>query len=104
MTFLKSAILLSAAAMAVADGVPAEGAGNSDNRGSVHDLVSTGWGSSDNDNIAGTPKAPAVKSSSLHGTSSGRTQVPEPSNLLMLGLGVVGLIVGRMVAKRRQKT
>tara|TARA_R110001592_G_scaffold141003_2_gene362236 strand:+ start:955 stop:1227 length:273 start_codon:yes stop_codon:yes gene_type:complete len=90
--------------MAVANGVPAEGAGNSDNRGSVHDLVSTGWGSSGNDNIAGTPKAPAVKSSSLHGTSSGRTQVPEPSNLLMLGLGVVGLIVGRMVAKRRQKT
>ncbi len=104
MTFLKSAILLSAAAMAVANGVPAEGAGNSDNRGSVHDLVSTGWGSSGNDNIAGTPKAPAVKSSSLHETSSGRTQVPEPSNLLMLGLGVVGLIVGRMVAKRRQKT
>jgi|AAGA01.1.fsa_nt_gi hypothetical protein len=90
--------------MAVANGVPAEGAGNSDNRGSVHDLVSTGWGSSGNDNIAGTPKAPAVKSSSLHETSSGRTQVPEPSNLLMLGLGVVGLIVGRMVAKRRQKT
>tara|TARA_R110001606_G_scaffold10898_1_gene46999 strand:+ start:4654 stop:4926 length:273 start_codon:yes stop_codon:yes gene_type:complete len=90
--------------MAVANGVPTEGAGNSDNRGSVHDRVSTGWGSSGNGSTAGTPKASAVKSSSLHGTSSGRTQVPEPSNLLMLGLGVVGLIVGRMVAKRRQKT
>lgn len=103
-TLLKSAILLSAAAMAVANGVPAEGAGNSDNRGSVHDLVSSDWGSSGNGSTAGTPKASAAKSSSLHGTSGGRTQVPEPSNLLMLGLGVVGLIVGRMVAKRRQKT
>ncbi|MEH6661250.1 MAG: PEP-CTERM sorting domain-containing protein [Parasphingorhabdus sp.] len=104
MTFLKSAILLSAAIMAVTNGAPAEGAGNSDNRGAVHNLLGTGWGSSGNGNTAGITKAAAVKSSSLHETSRGRTQVPEPSNLLMLGLGVVGLIVGRMIAKRRQKT
>ena len=103
MTFLKSTILLSAAAMAVVNGVPAEGAGHSDNQGAVHDLGGTGWASPGNGSVSGTLKASAVKSSSLHGTASGRTQVPEPSNLLMLGLGVLGLVVGRLVAKRRKK-
>lgn len=31
------------------------------------------------------------------------TPVSEPSNLLMLGLGIAGLIVGRYAAKRRRK-
>lgn len=32
---------------------------------------------------------------------SGGTSIPEPTNAALLGLGIVGLIVGRQVAKRR---
>ena len=36
--------------------------------------------------------------------ASGGTQVPEPSNLALFGLGLTGLIVGRLMAKRRKNT
>ncbi|WP_209348671.1 PEP-CTERM sorting domain-containing protein [Pontixanthobacter sp. CEM42] len=35
--------------------------------------------------------------------ASGGTQVPEPSNLALFGLGLTGLIVGRLMAKRKNQ-
>ena len=30
------------------------------------------------------------------------TQIPEPSNLALFGLGLTGLIIGRQISKRRK--
>ena len=104
---MKCAILAGAAAMTIAAGTPVEAAQESDNRGTVE-----GWGSSGEDSpgYGSTSNPPRAskrstggKSTSSGSTTSGTT-VPEPSNLLMLGLGLIGLIVGRMVARRRKKT
>jgi hypothetical protein len=32
------------------------------------------------------------------------TQIPEPSNLALFGLGLTGLIIGRQISKRRKDT
>ncbi|MEW4447356.1 PEP-CTERM sorting domain-containing protein [Qipengyuania sp. JC766] len=34
-------------------------------------------------------------------TPTAGTAIPEPSNLALFGLGLLGLLVGRQVAKRR---
>ncbi len=90
--------------MTVAAGTPAEAAQNSDNRGTVEGWGSSGWGSSGHSNTPPVPKSSTDGKNTPGGSSTGGTTVPEPSNLLMLGLGVVGLIAGRMFARRRKKT
>jgi hypothetical protein len=35
--------------------------------------------------------------------ASGSSAVPEPNNLVLLGMGVAGLVMGRRAAKRRPK-
>ncbi|MDZ7588267.1 MAG: hypothetical protein U5J78_03615 [Parasphingorhabdus sp.] len=37
------------------------------------------------------------------GSSGGATSIPEPSNLVMLAVGVTGLVAGRIAARRRRK-
>jgi len=103
---VQCAILTAAAALAIAAGVPADAAQNSNNHGAVKGLHHSGAGSSNwaSRSPPATPKASAGRSSPAGGSSSDRRRVPEPSNLLMLGLGVVGLIIGRMTARRRKKT
>lgn len=86
---------------------------------------SSGWGNSrwassgwHSPNYGGTTSGLTSTSSSTVGSSSstssngtggvsndpplGGTPVPEPSNLLMLGLGMVGLVAGRLIARRRK--
>jgi hypothetical protein len=103
---LQCAILAAAAAMVVAVGVPADAARNPNNHGAVKGLSISGAGNSSwaSRSTPGTLKASTGRSSPAGGSSSDRRRVPEPSNLLMLGLGVVGLIIGRMTARRRKKT
>lgn len=48
-------------------------------------------------------RAPASNSAVNAPQSRGGTPVSEPSNLLMLGLGIAGLIAGRYAAKRKRK-
>lgn len=103
---MKYVILVCTAAMTTAAGAPIEAAQNSDNRGIVKSWGSSGWGSSGDDSISEPPRAPKNANpgkTASGGSSTGGTAVPEPSNLLMLGLGLAGLIAGRMVALRRKK-
>ncbi|MXP45905.1 PEP-CTERM sorting domain-containing protein [Altererythrobacter luteolus] len=44
--------------------------------------------------------AGAVIASPAH--AGGGTPIPEPSNMALFGLGLTGLIVGRMIARRKQ--
>ena len=93
--------------MVIAVGFPAEGAVNSGNRGSFETRDSADRGSS-GEGRESTPPPTSKQSGSAtrtshHNASSG-VSIPEPSNLLMLGLGVVGLIAGRIAAKRRKKS
>lgn len=36
--------------------------------------------------------------------AAGGTPIPEPSNLALFGLGLAGLVFGRMMAKRKNDT
>ncbi len=120
MKLIKTAALVGAAAMAIAVAVPAEATWNTSDQGywdgrytwRSSGWKSSGWGASDygtsNNDISGSTSE-YIFSSSSNGTGGvGNdnypvgTPVPEPSNVLMLGLGVVGLVAGRLVARRRK--
>lgn len=45
----------------------------------------------------------ALSKPSRDSAHSGGIEIPEPSNLFMLGLGLLGLVAGRYAAKRRRK-
>ncbi len=64
----------------------------------------SGWGSSGwaSSSFGGGTSSSTSTSSSSGGSSSGGTPVPEPSNMLMLALGVAGLVAGRFAARRKR--
>jgi len=115
MKLVKYTIWTAAAAMAVVAAVPAEATWSSDSRGSVKGWSSSGGGSSRGGSSgwgssgwgsSGHGGSSSHGGSSGHGGStgsSGGTPVPEPSNMLMLSLGLAGLAAGRMAARRRKK-
>lgn len=88
MTLMKLTILAGAAAMAVV------GAGS---HAETTGLFNDGMAGSSTSNGSSTST-----SSSSGGSSSGGTPVPEPSNLLMLALGVAGLVAGRYAARKKR--
>ncbi len=92
--------------MTIATGAPAAAGQPADNRETAEGWSSSGWGSSGYGSAASTLAAAKSSSGAKNasgGSPNGGTAVPEPSNLLMLGLGVMGLIAGRMAARRRKK-
>jgi|TARA_R110002124_G_scaffold7236_1_gene42242 hypothetical protein len=94
---MKCAILAGVAAMTFAAGAPAHATWGSSGWGSSgwgsSGWGSSGWGSSGNGGSTGGDSS----------SSGGGTPVPEPSGMLMLGLGLSGLVAGRLAAKRRKK-
>lgn len=118
---INTAILAATAALVFTASAPAEATWYSNNRGywgGSSGWGSSGWGSSDwgspgygtyTNSSSGSTGGASSSSSSSNGTGGvandpplGVTPVPEPSNLLMLGLGMAGLIAGRIVARRRK--
>ena len=84
--------------MAISVGQSAEATRVSGEQGAGQDWPSSDWG---------TP-APQAFDASTHekepaiGSAAAGITIPEPSNLMMLGLGLAGLIAGRLVARRRK--
>jgi len=112
---IKTAILAASAALVFTASAPAEATWYSNNRGywgGSSGWGSSGWASPGYGTYASSSSGStggSSSSSSSNGTGGvGNdpplvgTPVPEPSNLLMLGLGMAGLIAGRFVARRRK--
>jgi len=100
------AILAGAAALTIATGSPAGAVQESDNRGTAKDWSDSGWATSGQDrapHVPGKSKGSAAGTKSAGGSSKEGTPIPEPSNLLMLMLGLAGLVAGRAAARRRKK-
>jgi len=106
----KIAILSSAAIATFWIAVPAEASQSPDKSRSGHDREYSDQktvGQSED----GGKSASSVRSSTVavlskplgNSADSGGIEIPEPSNLLMLGLGLLGLVAGRYAAKRRRK-
>jgi hypothetical protein len=114
---MKYALLTGAAALTAIGGSPADATWSSSSHGSGKGGSSSGWGSSGwgssgwggSSSYGGTSggstggTSGGSSSGSSGGSSSGGTPVPEPSNVMMLGLGLAGLFAGRFVAGRRRK-
>ena len=98
MKLMKCAILAGIAAAAVIASAPAEASWQSNNRGTVKTWGGSGWGSSGWGSSGNGGSTGGGASS-----SGGGTPVPEPSSMLMLGIGLSGLVAGRLAAKRRKK-
>jgi hypothetical protein len=110
----KIAILYSAVAVVFFMAAPTAASGFSDNSGNWQKWSSPDWeyfvlaateqgpASSELTKIAKRTRAADPKAPKKTEPSTG-TEIPEPSNLLMLVLGVFGLIAGRYAAKRRRK-
>ncbi|WP_229954293.1 PEP-CTERM sorting domain-containing protein [Parasphingorhabdus litoris] len=68
---------------------------------------SSGWGSSSyggsTSTSSSTSSGTTSTGSSSGGSSSGGTPIPEPSNVMMLALGVAGLVAGRFAARKKRK-
>lgn len=105
MKLVKPTILTAVALIAIVATAPADATwysyGGSPNSGwtTSGGWSSSGWGSS---GYGGTTSSSTSTSSSSAGSSSEGTPVPEPSNLLMLALGVVGLAAGRYAARKKR--
>ena len=97
---MKCAVLTGIATMALAAGAPANATWGWGSSG----WGSSGWGSSGWGSSGSSGSSGGSTSSSGGSTgSSGGTPVPEPSSMMMLGLGLGGLVAGRVAAKRRKK-
>lgn len=103
MKAMKYAILAGIVAVAFAAGAPANASWQSNGRGDVRGWGSSGWGSSGWGGSGWGSSSDGGSTSGGTSSSGGGTPVPEPSNLLMLGLGLSGLIAGRLAARRRRK-
>ena len=100
---MKCALLAGVLSLTFSVGGPAGASPKTDTQntvkgGSVAGWGSSGWGSS------GYGDKPRAARAASDDSSTGKTKVTEPSNMMMLGLGLAGLIAGRMVARRRKKT
>lgn len=115
MKLVKPTILTAVALIAIVATAPADATwysyGGSSNSGwttsggwSNSGWGSSGWGSSGwgSSGYVGTTSSSTSTSSSSAGSSSEGTPVPEPSNLLMLALGVAGLAAGRYAARKKR--
>ncbi len=103
MKLMKCAILAGIAAAAVAASAPAEASWQSNNRGTVKTWGGSGWGSSGWGSSGWGSSGNGGSTGGGASSSGGGTPVPEPSSMLMLGIGLSGLVAGRLAAKRRKK-
>lgn len=97
MKFVKLVALVGLTCMISTVSVSAQADGSDSNTGSP---IDTGFGAV----AIPTSDSAAQRSSQTSSNSSSRegTPIPEPSNLVMLALGIAGLVAGRYAAKKHR--